>query len=50
MNIGRFIGHLMIALLIGIVIFIVIRFVGQRDRFGYIGPDKSSEGYRALMS
>lgn len=50
MNIGRFIGHCMIALLIGIVIFVVIRFVGQRDKFGYIGPDKDSEGYRALMS
>jgi hypothetical protein len=33
MNIARFIGHLMIAVLIGIIIFVVLRFVGQRDKF-----------------
>lgn len=43
-------GHLLIAMLIGIVIFVIVRFVWQRDEFGYIGPDKNSEWYRALMS
>lgn len=50
MNIARLIGHLMIAILIGIIIFVVVRFVWQRDKFGYIGPNRDSEWYRALMS
>lgn len=40
----------MVLILIGIVVFLLVRFVWQRDEFGYIGPDTDSEWYRALMS
>lgn len=46
----RFIGQILIAIVLGIIIFVVIRFVWQRNEFGYIGADKTSIGYRYLMS
>lgn len=50
MNIGRFVGYLMIFTLVGIILFVVMRFLGQRDEFGYIWPDTDSVWYRYLMS
>lgn len=42
--------RLLMLILVAIVIFLVVRFVWQRNEFWYIGPDIESEGYRALMS
>lgn len=43
------IGHMLIAIIVGIIIFLMIRFVGQRNEFWYIGPDTNSEWYRYLV-
>lgn len=44
------IARLLVLILLWIVVFLLVRFVWQRNEFWYIGPDTQSEGYRALMS
>lgn len=48
--IARILPRLLILILVGIVVYLVLSFVGKRDEYGYIGPDTSSDSYRWLMS
>lgn len=47
---SRAISRLMLLILVGIIMFLIVRFVGQRNEFWYIGPDTDSAWYRSLMS